>query len=108
MTFFAVSVTLVVEFSSRLAFLGNFVQSQLVRNPNHATVWLFQQPREHVHTLGMWHHGRRDGSRRGVCVHKETCNLQRASVAAPQRQFSTVPDAENHLSEILRILCNHS
>ena len=57
MTFFAVSVTLVVEFSSRLAFLGNFVQSQLVRNPNHATVWLFQQPREactHSWNLAPW------------------------------------------------------
>ena len=75
MTFFAVSVTLVVEFSSRLAFLGNFVQSQLVRNPNHATVGCSSNRVRHVHTLGIWHHGRRDGSRRGVCFHKETCNL---------------------------------
>ena len=54
------------------------------------------------------------GSRRGVCTHKETCNLQRASVlpcsrsqtevVAPLRQLSTVLDVESHVLGVLRTL----
>ena len=35
----------------------------------------------HVHLLRVWHHCRKHGSRRGVCSHEETCNLQGASVS---------------------------
>ena len=75
------------------------------------------KPRGHVHPLGIWHHRRVYGSRRGVCSNEATRNLQSSSifhvaasqseVGAPLRRFSTVLDVVIRVLEIRRTSCTH-
>ena len=96
-----VSVTLVVEFASLVSRDGILLPlrpaateglfhcpraDKIVQTSSHAVTWL-------VHFLGMWHHGRVHGSRRGVGS-RETCNLHVASVPMkPQSNWSCGVDS---------------
>ena len=69
----------------------------------------------HVHLLGVRHHRRVDGSRRGVCSHKEARYLQRASISHVPTiklklrynctDFSTVLDVVNRVLGIRHTSC---
>ena len=66
----------------------------------------------HVHLLGIWHHRRVDGSRRGVCSNEETaeglrlpCCRNQTEGGTPPRRFSTVLDVVNRVLETRRTSC---
>ena len=90
-----------------------------VRTPNHALIWLFQQP--HLGMSIFLESGTLVAlmapeevtvpkKKHGICGGplRHSCSRNQTEVVAPLRQFSTVLDVENHVLGILHILCTQT